>query len=92
MTDTNSGGLDKGENDLDQAASNGETQYISSGDEHKVASDLNPQEQEAIRRMTDPDMIRMYGYRTDDGGDTIDIIMDGTCFRVTYVDEYGEEG
>ena len=92
MTDTNSGGLDKGENDLDQAASNGETQYISSGDEHKVASDLNPQEQEAIRRMTDPDMIRMYGYRTDDGGDTIDIIMDGTFFRVTYVDEYGEEG
>jgi hypothetical protein len=94
MKDTKSAGVDKVKSDLDphsKSASNVETQNTSSGGKDMVTNDLTPQEQEAITRMTDPEMIRMYGYRTDAGVDTTDIIMDGTCFRVTYVDEYGED-
>jgi hypothetical protein len=97
MEDKNSGTEDNLKNDLDpffktdRAAVNDEAQEMNSGGENKWVNHLNVQEDEAIRRMTDPDMIRMYGYRTDDGVDTTDIIIDGTCFRVTYIDEYGED-
>ena len=97
MEDKNSGTEDKLKNDLDpliktdKAASDGKTQDMNNGCEDKWVNYLNVKKHEAIIRMTDPDLIRMYGYRTDDGVDTTDIIMDGTCFRVTYVDEYGED-
>ena len=98
MEDMKSGTENNSENDLDpflqsdHAAVHDEAHKMNScgGGEYKWVNHMNVTEEEAIRRVTDPGMIRMYGYRTDDGVDTTDIIMDGTCFRVTYSDEYSE--